>query len=168
VSITAVLARSDRAVVALRYVSAYSTGITLDLLAAGRGLREVDAQRLIHEQHVVDPDEGLPEGVLRVGVELSDGRRASNLADGRHFWGQPDEEPEGPLLMESGGGGGSAGSGRVVMKPAYWLWPLPTPGVLKLFVEWPSLGIELSSADLDGRAILAAASQSERLWPTKG
>ncbi len=110
-----------------------------------------EAQRLFHEQHIADPDEGLPEGFLRVGIELANGRRISNLQDRRHLWGQPDQEPEGPVLMQSGGGGGSAGSGHVTMNPAYWLWPLPPSGTLHLFVEWPSLGIALSSADLDGQ-----------------
>jgi hypothetical protein len=53
-----VLGRSDNAIVALRNVTAYSSGITLDLVAAGRELREAEAQRLFHEQHVADPDEG--------------------------------------------------------------------------------------------------------------
>jgi hypothetical protein len=168
VPLAVVVSRSDKAVVALRHVTAYSTGVTLELVAAGRNLREVEAQRLFHEQHIADPDEGLPEGSLRVGIEFADGRRVSNLSDRRHLWGQPDQEPEGPLLMQSGGGGGSAGSGRVTMNPAYWLWPLPPSGTLHLFVEWPSLGIALSSADLDGSAIVAAASKSQPLWNDGG
>ncbi len=156
-----VLGRSDNAIVALRNVTAYSSGITLDLVAAGRELREAEAQRLFHEQHVADPDEGLSEGFLRVGIEFPDGRRVSNLARRHHFSWQSEQEPEGPVLMESGGGGGSAGSGRVTMNNAYWLWPLPPLGTLHLFVEWPRLGIALSSADLDGDAIRNAASGSE-------
>jgi hypothetical protein len=79
-------------------------------------------------------------------------------------WGQPDREPEGPVLMQCGGGGGSAGSGRVTMNPAYWLWPLPPSGTLHLFVERPGLGVALSSADLDGSAIRGAASKSQPFW----
>jgi hypothetical protein len=165
--LTVVLARSDKAVVALRFVTVYSMGLTLDFLAAGRGLRERDAQRMFHEQFISDPDEGLPEGFLRIGIEFPDGQRASNLSDRRHFWPQPERAPEGPVLVQSGGGTGREGAGRVTMNPVYWLWPFPSPGVLKLFVEWPALGIALSSADLDGEAILAAAAQSERLWPTE-
>jgi len=41
-------------------VTSYSAGITLDLVAAGRDLREADAQRLFHEQHIADPDEASP------------------------------------------------------------------------------------------------------------
>lgn len=164
--LSVVLARSEKALVALRHVTAYSTGITLDLLAAARGLRDLDAQRMFHEQHLADPDEGLPETFLRVGIEFPDAQRASNLSDPRRrFWSQPDERPEGPVLLQSGGGAGQAGSGRVSMNPVYWLWPLPPPGVLKLFVEWPGLDIALTSAELDGEAILAAASRSESFWP---
>lgn len=165
--LTVVLARSNKAVVALRYVTVYSIGMTLDLLAAGRGLREVDAQRMFHEQYISDREEGVPDAFLRVGIELPDGQRASNLYDHRRSWWQAESEPGGPVLVQSGGGTGQAGTGRVTMSPVYWLWPLPSPGVLKLFVEWPALGIALSSADLDAQAILAAAAQSERLWPTE-
>jgi hypothetical protein len=168
VPLAVVVGRSDKAVVALRHVTAYSTGITLDLIAAGRDLREAVAQRLFHEQHIAEMDEDLPEGFLRVGIEFPDGRRISNLSHRPDLWQQPEQEPEGPVLMQSGGGGGSAGAGRVTMNPAYWVWPLPPSGTLRLFVEWPGLGVTLSSADLDGNAILEAAPRSQPLWKSDG
>jgi hypothetical protein len=76
-------------------VTAYSTGVTFELVAAGRDLREVEAQRLFHEQHIADPDEGPPEGFLRVGIEFADGRRVSNLSDRRHLWDNPTRNPRG-------------------------------------------------------------------------
>ena len=159
----AVIGRSKNAVVALRQLTGYSTGVMLDLVAAARGLRESETNRLFHEQHATAPEEGPPGGFLRVGVELEDGTRASNLADPRRLW-RADRTPEGPLLMRSGGGCGSAGSGHVTMNPGYWLWPLPPPGRLRLFVERPSLDVELSSIELDGAAIVAAAARSRPLW----
>ena len=162
VPLGAVIGRSEKAVVALRQMTGYSTGVMLDLVAAARGLRESETNRLFHEQHAADP-EGPPGGFLRVGVELEDGTRVSSLADRRRLW-RADHVPEGPLLLQSGGGGGSAGSGRMTMNPGYWLWPLPPPGTLRLFVEWPSLDVELSSIELDGAAIVEAAARSRPLW----
>jgi hypothetical protein len=52
VACSQVIACSERAVVALREVIAYSNGLVLDLLAAARGLREAEASRLFHEQHL--------------------------------------------------------------------------------------------------------------------
>lgn len=111
-----VIARSTTGVVALRYVTAFSRGLLLDLMAGARGLKESRAQALFHDQHWVDAEEGLPVGFLRVGIEYPDGRQASNLAGHHGYWGT-DSEPEGPVLFQGGGGGGSAGSGRVIMNP---------------------------------------------------
>ena len=158
-----VVGRSQAGVVALRYVTAFSTGLVLDLVAAARGLKESRIQALFHEQHVANPEEGLPDGFLRVGVEYADGRQASNLSGQHRFW-QTNSEPESPVLFQAGGGGGSAGSGRVKMNPGYWLWPLPPSATLRLFVEWPAVEIALSSVELAGEPLLEAASRSKSLW----
>lgn len=157
-----VLGRSTSGVIALRYVTSFSSGLLLDLVAAAKDLKESRAQALFHEQHLADPSEGLPDGFLRVGVEFPDGRQASNLSR-RGFW-QADSEPEAPVLFQAGGGGGSAGAGRVRMNPGYWLWPLPPAGSLRLFVEWPIVAIELSVAELACAPLLDAAARSEMLW----
>ena len=158
-----VVGRSQTGVVALRYVTAFSTGLLLDLVATARGLKESRTQALFHEQHVADPEEGLPDGFLRVGIEYPDGRQASNLSARQRFW-HGDGEPEEPVLFQAGGGGGSAGSGRVRLNPGYWLWPLPPQSSLRLFVEWPVAEIALSSVELAGESLLEAASRSEPLW----
>ncbi len=158
-----VVVRSTSGVVALRYVTAFSTGLLFDLVAAARGLKESRTQALFHEQHLSDPGEGLPDGFLRVGIEYPDGRQASNLA-GRHGFWHTDSEPDGPVLFQGGGGGGSAGSGRVWINPGYWLWPLPPAGSLRLFVEWPVVEIDLSSVELPCGPLLEAAARSEPLW----
>jgi hypothetical protein len=48
---------------------------------------------------------------------------------------------------------------------ALWLWPLPPAEAFEFAVEWPSGGIELTIAELDGAAIEAAASRSAPYWP---
>lgn len=156
-----VLGRSPRAVVALRHLTAYSTGLSFEFLALARGLREREAQRLMHEQHMLDDEPS--DSVLRFGIELGDGSRVSNLMDRRRLWGSPGP-PEQPILMQHGGGSGSTGGGDITLRPGYWLWPLPPPGVIALYVEWPALGIELGRTELDAEPILAAAGESLRLW----
>lgn len=164
VPLSLVVGRSESALVAVKHATAYSTGVTFEFLAAARGLQERDTHRLFHEQHVFGGDEGPPDGFLRIGVELADGSRVSNMGRDRRLW-RPDHQPEGPVFMQHGGGGGSAGAGRVTMSPGYWLWPLPPPGPLRVFVEWPALDVSLSSAELDTDLLLETAARSRPLWP---
>src|SRR5579884_2897856 len=64
-----VLARSDKAVVALSHAVVYSTGVHFDFVAVARGLARSEANRVFHEQHGFDEDE-LPDALLRIGFEL--------------------------------------------------------------------------------------------------
>lgn len=162
VPLSLVLARSARAAVAMRSATAYSTGVVFDLMAVARGLPEREANRLFQEQHLFDDAEP-PDAMLRFGLELPDGTRVSNLGTGgRPF--DPAAEPDGPVLNPCGGGGGSAGGGRIELQHEYWLWPLPAPGSLRAYVEWPALEVPLSSVELDSAPLLEAAARSKPLW----
>lgn len=163
VPLALVVARSERAVVALRHATAYSTGVVLDVVAQARDLSQREAHRLLHERHLYPDEEEQAPGFLRFGVELADGTRASNLGT-PHPPASVDDEPEGPVLMQIGGSGGSGDEETVALEERYWLWPLPTPGQLGVYVEWPALEIPLSTADLDTSALRAAAERSTRLW----
>ena len=98
-----VLARSERGVVALLHAVAYSSGVALEFVAAARKLSRSATRRLFYEQHEFEPDD-LPDGFLRLGVELSDGSRASNLGGHRAHM-NPAAEPPGPIFVQRGGGG---------------------------------------------------------------
>jgi hypothetical protein len=163
-----VAARSESGVVALSHATVYSTGLALDVIAAARGLSESQSNRLFHEQHLFEEGEEPPAGFLRIGLELPDGNRVSNLGGrmGRRRFMKPDEEPDGPVLMEHGGGGGSGGGGRVRLHPAFWLWPQPESGTLRFFCEWPVAEIPLSFVDLDAGELEASAGRAVRLWPS--
>jgi hypothetical protein len=161
-----VLGKSDRAVVALSHAVAYSTGVAFDFLAVARGLARSEANRVFHEQHMFEEDD-LPDTLLRIGFELADGGRVSNLGRRRAHRKlmSPDAKPEGPLLLPHAGGGGNSGGGQVTMKPGYWLWPLPPLGPVQISCEWPFVDIGLTTVQIDGRALLDAASQARSLWP---
>jgi hypothetical protein len=168
VPIGRVVGRSERGVIALSHVTAFSTGVVFALVAQLRGLRRSEASRVFHEQHMGMMDgEELPDAFLRLGLELPDGRRVSNLAGRRAFaLRSRDEAPEEPVLAPHGGGGGQAGEGEVSMRPGYWLWPLPEPGTLDLVCEWPIAGIALSKLEIDATQLRGAAERVERLWRT--
>lgn len=161
-----VLARSERAVVALSHLIVYSTGAALHFLAVARGLTRSQANRVFHEQHMFE-EEDLPDSLLRIGLELADGGLVSNLGGRRAHRKlmSPDAEPEGPLLLPHAGGGGNSAGGHVTMKPGYWLWPLPPDGPLRISCEWPFVDIGMATVEIDGGALLDAASSVRALWP---
>jgi len=167
VQLALVVGRSENGVVALRHATVYSAGVSFHFVAVGRDLRRAQSNRLLHDQHLFDPEEEPSDGFLRIGLELPDGRRVSNLGGrmGRRARFASSEEKPGVAFFEHGGGGGSGGDGRVSVRPAYWLWPLPDSGAIRVFCEWPVLELALSSAELDVRPLVEARAHVVSLWP---
>ena len=154
VDVAKILGRSDTGLVAFAYAVAYSTGVSLSLYARANGLKASDTHRLFHEQHVAlrGDDEDLPDGFLRVGIELPGGALVSNLRG--HRWQQ--SEPEGPLLNPSGGGGGQSSGDSVEMHPGFWLYPLVGEGTMRVSIEWPLVGIGFTTVELDATPLREA------------
>lgn len=165
VPLSRTIAQSEAGVVAVSHAVAYSTGVVFDFAARARGLTRSQANLLFHEQHVFE-EEDLPDSLLRIGFEFSDGRRTSNLGGWRAHRRlmKGDAEPDEPLLVPHAGGGGNAQEGQVSLQPGYWLWPLPPSGPLRISCEWPVVQIELTTIEIDGAALVEAASQSIDLW----
>jgi hypothetical protein len=160
-----VLGRSDIGAVALSHTISYPAGAAFEFLATVHSLSRAQANRVFHEQHVFEAEDELPDGLLRIGIELADGARVSNL-DGRALMrSRRDEGPAGPTLFPHGGGGGSSSGTRVVLRPGYWLWPLPPAGALRVSCEWPLAGIPLSTVELDAASLRDAAGRAAPLWP---
>jgi hypothetical protein len=161
--VSLVVGRSENGVIALRSIAVFSTGLSLDLFAVARGISLSKVSTFFHEQHNFGSEDGIPDGLIRVGLKYDDGTRVSNISDRRRAW-QTEGEPDGPVLVNRHGGSSQGGGGRVTMTQTHWLWPLPPAAPLELFVEWPALDVSLSSTQLDGRAIAQAAAQSQSLW----
>jgi hypothetical protein len=148
-----VLARSDDAVIAVPAVQAYPTGLNLALAvrvrqrAGGRG-----SQRLM----TYDPTS---DEFVRIGVQFSDGRKATNLHHPRSP--RAGEPPAGPLLTPRG-----SSETQGAWDGYYWLWPLPTPGRLLIVAEWPAQQLSETRAEIDADPILEAAALAVTLWPT--
>ena len=104
----------------------------------------------------------LPPELLRVGIELADGPKATTL-DPHPFMLGPDATPEDPLLTQNGGHGGGS-----VWRLEFWLRLQPPPGPLVFACEWPSEGVELTRIKVDASAAIEAASRAEVLWPEEG
>jgi hypothetical protein len=141
------LARTDDAVVALRGMHVYSTGLAFDLSVRVRpgSLSGIELHDVLWR-----PGPGAPP--LLLGLELADGTRVDNV--GEPGWG-------GDVVFTQGGGTGSEYS----VDHSWWLSPLPPAGPLTVVVRCPDLGLTETSTVLDGTAIRAAADRVVALWP---
>jgi hypothetical protein len=166
VPLLAVVGRSQSGAVGLPQVTVYSEGMTPHFVALARGLGRRQSNRLLHDQHRFDEDDEPGDGFLRVGLELPDGRRVSNLGlRGTGHYASV-QEPAQLAFFEHDGGGGSGAGGRLSLRPAFWLWPLPDAGAIQVFCEWPVVGIPLSSVLVDVDPLLEARERVVRLWPS--
>lgn len=154
------LARTDDVALVLRSITAYPAGAQFDI-------------PLLLRKQVSDPLGFMPfhrrmrggeiaDDVLRLGVQFADGSKATNMAQPFRR-ANPEEQPESPVLMPRGGGGG----GRR-WDVSFWLWPLPKGDPFTLVVEWPAHGIELTRHEIAVRPLLEASSRCEELWPGGG
>ena len=99
-----------------------------------------------------------PPEVLRVGVQFSDGRSATNLDE----WPPAAERlVTGPVLSRAGLHGRGAGRSWVL---DYMVTPLPPSGQVRFYVEWPSRDVNESTSAIDGQLIRNAASQALIVW----
>jgi hypothetical protein len=151
VPVDTVLARTGGAVIALIAVRAYTTGVAFDLAVRVRAWP--DSTRHGLSELVFDHDR--TGGRLLLGVELSDGSRASNL----EFRG-PQPDSTGIVFQPSGGSGG-----HLSVDQSWWLSPLPPEGPLRFVVSCAGLGIEETTTELDGTALHRAADRVVTLWP---
>jgi hypothetical protein len=164
VALNAIVARNERAVIAVLGCTAFSSGVVLDMTLRTRpGTISAREQREMHGSpfHLhgrLDPGEELPANLVRIGVLFADGRKGTSLNDRRAFFGQ--EQPEGPILTPRGGGGGQG-----VWNVDYWLWPLPPAGPLTIVAAWPGFGIDETRVELDATPIAEAAKGVVTLWP---
>ena len=145
--INAVVARTDEVAFALLGLQVYSTGVSFDLAVRARtGTENNELNEIVFEH-------GPPRaGRMMLGVELADGRRASNVHAGH---------AGGDVVFHGGGGGG----GNRSVDQSWWLSPLPPEGPLTFVVRCGALGIEETRTVLDGAQINRAAADVVVLWP---
>lgn len=165
IALELVIARNDRVAVCITRLGAYPTGFGFELHAMARpDLDELDIDPLLfgphrHRRRRPGSEQGLPDDMLRFGVQFSDGRKATNTGGLHHL----DEPPTAPVMHE---GGGSGGGGD--WRQDYWVWPLPPQGPLLFVCEWPVMGIALSRAEIDAQFVIDAALRAQALFPDAG
>jgi hypothetical protein len=157
---TVLLARTERAAVAVTGISAYSAGFEISLTARFRPERDgAGAEQRPGAALARFEDPRAIRRSLRFGLQLSDGRKVI----GQHGGPGDDSEPGGPILRQFMGGGTPRSH-----VSRWWYWPLPPAGPLEFVCEWPALSIPESRSAVDGQLILDAAARSIRLWSAEG
>jgi hypothetical protein len=159
VAVERILAQTDEVAVCVTRFAGYPTGFEFDVVTmSAAGQDDVDPMMFHHHHHHPRrrgaPD-GIPPEVLRIGLQFSDGSKATNTG-GFHHDRHP---PAGPVMHPRGGGGGG---GR--WSHTLWVWPLPPPGPLTLVCEWPAMGIAVTRSELDAKPILDAAARAQVIF----
>lgn len=160
VALNLVIGRSEKAAVWIPAITAYVDGFELDV-----ELRRLDDEEFDHplflghhtrRRHRASGD-GLDPDLLRLGIQFSDGGKATNIDSPMLFRmpGEPDEPPEGPVLFPRGGGGGD---GR--WRQEFWVWPLPPEGPLAFVCEWPAADIPETRNEIDSALVREAAADA--------
>ncbi|WP_205698583.1 hypothetical protein [Conexibacter sp. SYSU D00693] len=145
-----VLARTSRVAVVVSHLRVFPNGCTIPVEVQTAPGVELPDEGPFWGRRDLEPE------VLRFGVELADGSRATTV-DRSRMW--DDDPPTGPVLSPGGGDGGG-GTWRLRL----WLWPLPPPGRFELVCAWPSEGIALTRAAVDTQLVHAAAQRAVALF----
>jgi len=164
VALNLVLGQSAKAVVWIPSVTVYPDGFELQLEIRQRdGEGWSDPFSLLHHRGSRRPDGELDPELLRFGLELSDGRKATNVNPGTGP-GDWDSPPAGPILSEGGGGGGGLAGGGSRLQYDYWIWPLPPEGPLAFVCEWPIADIPETRTEIDSALLREAAAEAVIVW----
>jgi len=160
------LARSANVAVTLPYILVFRTGclLTIEVVIRKGDLSSEDwwdLGRMVSDAAWVPRKRW--DRVFRVGLRYPDGTTVTNIDRPASRRGDAAETPAGPLLMWTPFGGGG-GLNQRTSQYALWLWPLPPAQPLTLAVEWPLGGIELTTTELDGGGLVAAAERSTGYW----
>lgn len=153
-----VLARNENVAVFVARVAAYPTGFEIEIQAMSADPNDELDPMLFMQGRLrrMRRTDQIPSELLRLRVQFSDGRKATNTNGGRDDRSDP---PIGPIMQERGGGGGSRS-----WTQSYWIWPLPPSGLLTFVCEWPAADIPLTRAELDARAILDASGRAQVIF----
>jgi hypothetical protein len=151
------IVRTDTVAIQANTGRAYPNGLEFTLTMRRRELKPMRGHdHPMMRWHEPTTSGEIADDILRFGIELADGRKATVFD---HFR-MPDESP--PAIVLRPGGGGGSGSGYDLR---FWAWPLPPPGPLAFVVEWPSESIALTRTEIDSEPIRQAATRAIELWP---
>jgi hypothetical protein len=156
-----VLAASDGVVVALRRITAFPTGLALDVVvlargvyaeAAGRREREATAQRAEHERKQAEVERQYPPDFAE-----GDAPRLGVLG--------PTSQA---VWLDAYRSTSSGTNDRYRLEASYWVTPLPAEGFLTLVCAWPEIGLSEAMTDVVLPDLAVRAAEACSLWDLAG
>ncbi len=162
VALELVLARTERAAVAVTKVGAYPEGFDFEVLVlVNEGEAELDPNVIGHPYRPGRGRRDEQREMLRFGIEFADGSRVTNLPGGRRRGPVPDHDgpPSGPVMQQRGGGGGGG-----EWRQRFWVWPLPPSGPLAFACEWPAAGIPFTRVEVEAQRLIEAATRAQQIF----
>lgn len=156
------------AVVAITHLTVYPVGFSFHLTALTREDPGVICEQALSRSRLEGKDR--EEIYLHLGVEFSDGRRASDPTTWISTHGgltghmtMPKQLPPDPRSEVFLSASGHEANDREFSGSA-WIWPLPPAGPLAFLCGWPAAGIERASTVIDADRLLEAVDGAEPLW----
>lgn len=145
-----VLAQTENAFAAVQDFEAFPSGMLIELVLR---VRDWDPDPELRRHTVLrDPTS------FRLGVRFSDGRAGAT----ERFADHPRVMRASEVLLFPRGGAGHPHEYR----QAFWMWPLPAPGVMHWISIWPAMRINEQTLDADASELVAAGQKAESLWPS--
>jgi hypothetical protein len=154
-----VLARTAKAVVAVRRLEVYPGGFEINVvvLFPAQNASPFGAMGPVRRDRPSEPTRGR----LSFGVAFAGGDEVRNTDVSIAGAPAAGDELKGPVLVDRGG----SGDGRL-WEETYWIWPLPPRGRLAFICEWSELGIPLSRRDVSSEPVRTAAENAVVIFPT--
>jgi hypothetical protein len=153
-----VLIRAEQVAVAIGSIRSYPNGFEFTVHTR---LRHVD--QAVHpsadpfDWHRQGHGAQTPDDALRLGIMYADGRRTATTSGHRLCT----DTDDGELILQQNGGGGN----ERTWDQDFWVHPLPPESPVTLVASWLAYGVAETQAELDGKAIRAAAERAVILWP---
>ncbi|SDU08619.1 hypothetical protein SAMN04489733_1014 [Amycolatopsis keratiniphila] len=149
-----VLARTENLCVALDSVACWPEHFSFEIAVFSKTKPSDPEEFFPFPGGLREPGERFNVQGLRLGIQFSDGRTATNLITPSMRWGDPAGRNAGSPFMTpqggTGGGGGSAESGEWRYVQRIDLWPLPPAGKTIIILDWPDKSIYEVAHELPG------------------
>jgi hypothetical protein len=183
-----VLGRSDDVVAAVRRITAFPRGLSLDTVVLARDVHAQAAGRREHaataQRRAAETAQQHDEAAAQHDSETAARRDGLAAADRHHALKQAMIEqrylpsfdqgdrlrlgvatPAGQTQwLDAYGSSSSATEDRYRLEATYWLMPLPVDGLLTLICSWPEVGLRETQTDLILSDLAVRAAETFRIW----
>jgi len=167
-----VLGRSKDVVVAVRRITAFPSGLALDMVVLARDLHAEAAGR---REQAASAHRRAAEMAQREGITAAERHHALQQAMiERRYLPSFDEgdslrlgvtTPAGEARwLDAYASSSSRTEGHYRLEAAYWLTPLPVDGLLTLVCGWPEIGLPETQTDLILPELAVRAAEAFPLW----